>query len=388
MSKYLQPSRIELSESALKKNLDFLRKEAGSGVLFSSVIKGNAYGHGTEYFIPMAEQCGVNHFSVFSADEAEVALNSVTQPDTRIMIMGMISDEAVDWAVDHGIEFYVFEKGRLESALRAAKKLNKKARIHLEVETGMHRTGIEKEELDSVIEVLNNNRAHLILRGVCTHFAGAESVANYLRIQQQKESFIETVKKIKSEYPGKFLVHAASSAALLTYPDTIFDMVRVGIAQYGFWPTRETYMQLRKSLRADGMDPLKRVISWKSTVMNTKWVDEGEFIGYGTAYLTNRKTRLATVPIGYTHGFARSLTNAGYVLIGGERVNVIGIVNMNMITVDVTDVPSVQKGDEVVIIGTQGKQEITIASFGEMTNNLNYEVLTRLARDLPRVIVK
>lgn len=387
MNKHLQPSRIELNASALKKNIDFLRNEAGEGVLFSSVIKGNAYGHGIEYFVPMAEQCDVTHFSVFSADEAELALNSATNPDTRIMIMGMISDEAVEWAVENGIEFYVFELGRLKAAIRSAEKLNKKAHIHLDLETGMNRTGIERDELDDVIKTLNKNRNKIDLTGVCTHFAGAESVANYLRIQQQKAEFIEAVKKIKKEYSGTFLVHAASSAALLTYPDTIFDMVRVGIAQYGFWPTRETYMQLRKSLRADGMDPLRRVISWKSTVMNTKWVDEGEFIGYGTAYLTNRRTRLATVPIGYSHGFARSLTNAGYVLIGGERVNVIGIVNMNMITVDVTDIPTIQKGDEVVIIGTQGKQEITVASFGEMTNNLNYEVLTRLARDIPRVVV-
>jgi len=118
--------------------------------------------------------------------------------------------------------------------------------------------------------------------------------------------------------------------------------------------------------------------------MSTKWVEEGEFIGYGNVFLTSRKIRIATVPIGYTHGFGRNLTNVGYVLINGERARVVGIVNMNMLTVEITDMPDAKKGDEVVMIGKQDGQEITVASFGEMSNNLNYEVLTRLPAGIPR----
>ena len=166
-----------------------------------------------------------------------------------------------------------------------------------------------------------------------------------------------------------------------------YDMVRVGIAQYGFWPSRETYMHILKNNQSFTKDPLIRVLNWKSEIMSTKWVGEGEFIGYGNVFMTSRKIRIATVPIGYTHGFGRNLTNAGYVLIKGERARVVGLVNMNMLTVEITDMPGAQKGDEVVIIGRQNGQEITVASFGEMSNNLNYEVLTRLPASIPREIV-
>ena len=118
--------------------------------------------------------------------------------------------------------------------------------------------------------------------------------------------------------------------------------------------------------------------------MSTKCVEEGEFIGYGNVYLAGRQMKIATVPIGYTHGFGRNLTNTGFVLIRGERAAVVGLVNMNMITVDVTDIAGAKKGDEVVLIGYQGDDEISVASFGEMTNNLNYEVLTRLPSSIPR----
>jgi len=121
--------------------------------------------------------------------------------------------------------------------------------------------------------------------------------------------------------------------------------------------------------------------------MSTKWVSAGEFIGYGNVYMAGRDMKIATVPIGYTHGFGRNLTNSGYVLIKGERAHVSGLVNMNMITVDITDIADVKKGDEVVLIGRQGGDEITVASFGEMTNNLNYEILTRLPASIPRIVV-
>ncbi len=383
----LHPSYIELSKAALKNNLDFLRRKAGKGVTISSVIKGNAYGHGIDTFLPMAEECGISHFSVFSADEAVKALQASQNPDTHVMIMGMIADEAVEWAIGRDISFYVFEFGRMEKAIEAAKKTKKRAKLHILVETGMHRTGFERKELDRVIAYLKENREYLKVEGICTHFAGAESVANYVRIQNQKQRFAEAVKRFKSEIGPIPRIHAASSAALLAYPDTIYNMVRIGIAQYGFWPSREVYMLLKRKDRREGRDPLVRLMCWKSSVMSLKEVEEGEFIGYGNFHLTNRRERIATVPVGYKHGYPRNLTNTGFVLIRGERAKVSGLVNMNMITVDVTDIPNVQKGDEVVIIGKQGSQEISLASFGELANNLNYEVLTRLPVDLPRMIV-
>jgi len=146
-------------------------------------------------------------------------------------------------------------------------------------------------------------------------------------------------------------------------------------------------MHILKQDNSFTKDPLIRVLNWKSEIMSTKWVGEGEFIGYGNVFMTSHKMRIATIPIGYSHGFGRNLTNAGYVLINGARARVVGLVNMNMLTVEITDMPEAKKGDEVVIIGKQNGQEITVASFGEMSNNLNYEVLTRLPAGIPREVL-
>jgi len=383
-----QPSTIEISRSALERNLHFLKGKAKNGVRISSVIKGNAYGHGISSFIPMAESCGIDHFSVFSAYEAEGVLKFRSSPETDVMIMGMIRDREISWAIDHGIEIYLFEMSRLEQAIQSAKRLKKKARVHLQIETGMHRTGFEEKEWEQVFREVSAASQWVDVKGICTHFAGAESVANYYRIQNQNQKFKKAVELASTIFDPMPDIHAASSAAFLTMPEMHYDMVRVGIAQYGFWPSRETYMHHAKANRfEEDYDPLRRIMTWKSEVMSTKWVSAGEFIGYGNVYMAGRDMKIATVPIGYTHGFGRNLTNSGYVLIKGERAHVSGLVNMNMITVDITDIADVKKGDEVVLIGRQGGDEITVASFGEMTNNLNYEILTRLPASIPRIVV-
>ncbi len=383
-NKFLRPSYIELDRRALLNNLVFLKKQGKQNLKYSSVIKGNAYGHGISSFLPMAEECGIDHFSVFSADEAFAALKFKTRESTGVMIMGMIRDEELKWAAENGVEVYLFEMERLRAAISAATETGKKVKIHLQIETGMNRTGFEEEEWEEVFNLVKNSSDKLELTGICTHYAGAESVANYYRIQNQDTVFKKALSMARNIFAEMPRIHASSSAAFLTYPEMHYDMVRLGIAQYGFWPSRETYMHILKQNRSFAEDPLIRVLNWKSEIMSTKWVEEGEFIGYGNVFLTSRKIRIATVPIGYTHGFGRNLTNVGYVLINGERARVVGIVNMNMLTVEITDMPDAKKGDEVVMIGKQDGQEITVASFGEMSNNLNYEVLTRLPAGIPR----
>lgn len=382
----MRPSYIELDRSALENNFAFLKSNAKNGVRISSVIKGNAYGHGISNYLPMAEQCGIDHFSVFSADEAAGACKFRKHASTDIMIMGMIRNDELSWAIENGIEFYLFEEDRLEAAIEAASDIGKKARIHLQIETGMNRTGFEEPQWIEIFRRVKSQKENLDLKGICTHYAGAESVANYYRIQNQDQTFRRAVDVAKSIFKELPAIHASSSAGFLTYPEMHYDMVRIGIAQYGFWPSRETYMHVLKQNRTFTHDPLIRVLNWKSEIMSTKWVGEGEFIGYGNVFMTSRKMRIATVPIGYSHGFGRNLTNAGYVLIKGNRARVVGLVNMNMLTVEITDMPDAQKGDEVVIIGKQNGQEITVASFGEMSNNLNYEVLTRLPAGIPREV--
>lgn len=383
----LHTSFIEISKSAYRNNINFLRDQVGQKTIFSAVVKGNAYGHGIENIVSIAEDVGIRHFSTFSSDEAIRVMDASTKK-SQIMIMGMLDNASLSWIIQKNISFYVFEFDRLHAAIQEAKKSNIKARIHIEVETGFHRTGFEWNEKEKLFQILSNEAAHVELCGLCTHYAGAESINNYVRIQEQIKIFHQ-FKNWFSEKGISFLAfHTACSAASLSYPETIMDMVRIGIAQYGFWPSQETYMSKFRQLEPHKQNPLKRLITWKSKVMSTKEVEMGKFVGYGNSYMANRPMRIALVPIGYSHGFSRILSNGGKVLIHGKILHVIGTVTMNSISVDITDLQNVQKGDEVVIIGKQRKNEITVASFGESIQQINYELLTRLPPDIPRRIVK
>ncbi|MDZ7771932.1 MAG: alanine racemase [Balneolaceae bacterium] len=386
----IAPTYIELDREKFQENVSFLKDYIGREAAFCSVIKGNAYGHGIKEFVPMAEDCGIDYFGVFSDHEAQAALEARKSEETEIMIMGMVSSDNMPWAIRNGISFFVFEPDRLRDALDTARELSLKARIHLHLETGMNRLGLDRDRLEEVVRLVRGNEDKLSLEGLCTHYAGAESVSNHVRVTRQIQRFEERCRELKQEGLKPRYRHSACSAAALNYPETVHDLVRIGIAQYGFWPNRETYMNFVKKhtgIDKKHRDPLQRVLSWKSQVMSTKSVDAGEFVGYGNTYLTSRDQKIATVPVGYSHGYGRNLTNTGRVLIRGQRAQVAGLVNMNMLTVDVTDIEGVRKGDEVVIIGRQGENEMTVASFSEMTNYMNYEVLTRLPSSIPRTVV-
>ncbi len=377
-------STLFINRQVLNSNFVFLRRHLGPNVTISSVIKGNAYGHGIEEFVPLAESCGIRHFSVFNADEAFRAYNSSIKKST-ILIMGMIENQDLRWAIEHDIEFFVFEMDRLQHALALAKEIGKAARLHVEVETGMNRTGFTNSELTRVIRLLKDNPGHYILEGFCTHYAGAESIANHARIKMQIRRYRSAYKKVVSHGIIPKKRHTACSASAFSYPETIMDMVRIGIMQYGFWPSIETFINF-VGKKTQKEDPLQRALSWKSKIMSTKTVKTGEFIGYGTSFIARSTMKIATIPVGYSHGYSRSLSYQGRVLIRGQRVDVIGIVNMNLLIARITDVPEAKKDDEVVLIGRQGDAEITVASFGDFSNQLNYELLTRLPANIPRVI--
>lgn len=381
-------SHINISRSAFLNNLHFLQQEFGD-VKISSVVKGNAYGHGIKSFVQIAEEAGIDHFSVFSADEAREVFEAITG-NSHIMIMGFVTGEDLTWAIENNISFFIFDIPRLREAREQALTLNKPARIHIELETGFNRTGFNEETLEEVAEILHQSSDSFIVEGVCTHYAGAESIANHVRVRRQKEQFDTLCTWLEEHGISLGIRHTACSAAALTYPDTRMDMVRIGILQYGFWPSRETLIHYLSKVDDDGdrRDPLQRMIRWKSVVMSLKKVKRGEFIGYGTSYLAEQHMNIATIPVGYAHGYTRSLSNQGRVLIHNHRLGVVGTVNMNMMMVDITEAPDVKEGDEVILIGNSGDKDISVASFGELSNQLNYELLVRIPHNIPRYIVE
>lgn len=377
-------SFIEISRSALRNNLEFLQKVIGENCKLSCVVKGNAYGHGLTHYAPLAESLGQDHFCVFSTVEAS-ELKKVLKPDTGIMIMGMIDPKDLPWVIENNIHFFVFNLDRLEHAVEAATKLGKKAYVHIELDTGMNRTGFDKQELKTVAELLEKNSDVLSFEGLCTHYAGAESIANHVRVQKQIKEFNSRNRYLTEKGLVPKSLHTACSAAAMNYSKTRMDMARIGIMQYGFWPSKETFISFisRQSIKED---PLKQVIKWKSKVMSTHHVRTGEFIGYGTSFMAENEMKIAVIPVGYAYGYSRSLSNQGRILINGKRISVIGLVNMNMLIADITYAEETKVGDEVVLIGKQGDMSVSVSSFSELSDQLNYELLTRLPRDIPRII--
>jgi len=233
-------SRITLSRSALAANLRFLRSKIGPSPIISSVVKANAFGHGIEAFVPMAEHAGVRHFSVASSKEALQVLNARGH-DGRIMIMGILYPEDLPWVIGHEIDFFVFDVDRLRTALRVARAVGRPARVHLEVESGGNRTGLTDEPFGEAVRLLRENPDALAFEGLATHFAGIESLANQFRIVVQQQRFRAFERRVRTAGLQPKLRHTACSAAALAFPETVYDMVRVGTAQYGLSASVDLY---------------------------------------------------------------------------------------------------------------------------------------------------
>ena len=379
-------SRIALSQSALQTNFNFIRKKIGDAVQISSVVKANAYGHGISQFVPMAEKCGIRHFSVASSFEAEEVLSACSK-NTRIMIMGILYEEDIPWAVENGIEFYVFNYERLLLAKEVAENIGKKAIIHLEVETGANRTGLQADDFQKAIQYLVDHQQYLQFEGLCTHLGGAETLANKFKIDlqiQRYNAFLEACRKL--DFMPR-LRHIASSAAALAFEETRFDMVRIGVAQYGFWPSPDIQYLHQQQTRKTIENGLKRIFTWKTDIMDLRKVKAGEFIGYGTAYQAIQDMTIAVLPLGYSNGYPRDLSNRGQVLINGKKAPIVGLINMNLFMVNISHIPDVALGDEVVLVGRQKNNVIKVSSFTDATQLLNNEMLSRLPAAIPRKAV-
>jgi len=378
-------SKITLRSNAVKNNVAFLKEHFGPKVRISSVVKANAYGHGIEQIVPLFEKEGIDHFSVFNFDEAVRVKNCISDP-SDIVIMGWIDNNDMKDAIAKGFEFFVFNLERLYLAQKSAEKLSIKAKVHLEVETGMNRSGLNKKELNAAVAFIKENKKDFKVTGFCTHLAGAESIANHYRIQTQMKRYRKMLKVLEKNDIDVTNKHVANSAAAFVYPETRMDLVRVGIMQYGFWSSMETFIHFCRN-KKEKTDPLKRILGWSSKIMSVKDVRTGEFVGYGISFLAQSDIKTALIPIGYSGGYSRSLSNKGRVLVHGQRCGIIGLVNMNMIIVDITIVPEAKVGDEVVLIGQQGDLEIKVTAFSNISDRLNYEILAHMPATIERKII-
>jgi alanine racemase len=269
----------------------------------------------------------------------------------------------------------------LEAAAAAA---GRTVPVHLKLETGTCRQGFTERRLSEVSARLAAC-GHLELEGASTHFANIEDTTDHSVAFRQLEAYHRLVGRLAEAGLEPKIRHLACSAAALLFKRTHLDLVRVGISLYGFWPSRETMVSMRNgSARAVSLQP---VLSWKTRLAQVKEVPAGTDVGYGCTFRTTRTSRLAVIPVGYYDGYDRGLSNAGHVLVRGQRAPIRGRVCMNMCIVDVTDIPGAGLEDEAVLIGRQGDELITADMLAGHCGTIHYETVTRIHPEIPRVIV-
>ncbi len=378
-------SWIEISQKAYCKNIDFFRSRVAKGTELSVVIKANGYGHGILEIAKLADKKGISTFCVNSLDEALVLKDGGFLQN--ILILGPVMLNRIKTVVENGFECVCYNIENLKVFEEAASARNKSAKIHIKIETGTNRQGIKGKKLNDFLDELSVCK-NIELMGVYSHFANIEDTTDHSYAQYQKTSFMEAVSFIRKSGFKDFKLHFASSAAAAIFKDTHFDMIRLGISQYGLWSSKETYLTYISEHGHGSEHILDPVLTWKAKIAQIKDVGKGEFVGYGCTKQVTRDSKIAVLPVGYSDGFDRKLSNQGYVLIHGKRAPVQGRVAMNLTMVDVTDIPGAAIEDEVVLIGKQKDEEIRAEHVAALCGTINYETVARIAAHIPRIIVQ
>ncbi len=372
---------LEISSEALSHNVRVLCSCLAKDVAFIAVVKGNAYGHGLSEVVRLLDQEHVKRFAVDSIEEA-VHVRTIL-PQAEILTLGFIPDERLDDIISHGLQPVLYDLDQIRLLNEAAGKAGLRANIHVKVETGLARQGVFPDDLPRFVEAIQKAQ-HLDCIGLCTHFSCAEDLSRREDTQKQTRVFYETVGSVAPMLPNLRYVHAACSAAILCHPESHGTAVRAGIALYGLWPSEDVESDARSHHLSLNLHP---VLSWRSRVAQVKDYPAGTPIGYGGTEMLNRPTRVAIIPVGYSDGFDRRLSHQSDVLIRGHRCKVLGTVCMNMMMVDTSRVPSLERGDRVTLIGQDGAQNISAGELAKKMGTIHWEVFTRISSHLPRLIV-
>ncbi|MDH4156816.1 MAG: alanine racemase [candidate division Zixibacteria bacterium] len=383
MKKPVHLNWIELSRAALRRNVASLVKLAGGRIVAVSV-KANAYGHGLAEVVTMLHECpGVGYITVHSIEEAAAARAAGWV--RQIMLLGPVAHASLEAVIDLDLEPVVFDRTILKKLGRLSNRTKKRLKTHLKLETGTHRQGVTDKELPLFAEIYRQYPYLGRPYGAGMHFANIEDTTNHAYAQYQLDNFERMVKLMQQLKIKPAVRHTASSAALILFEKTRFELVRPGISLYGYWPSKETYLSyLLQGGRNNLFEP---ILSWKSRVTQLKQLPADSFVGYGCSFRTTSPTRLAVTPIGYYDGYDRELSNRSYVLIKGKRAPVRGRVCMNLMMTDITDIRGVRLEEEITLIGRDGSEVITAEDIADWAKTINYEVLARLSPAIPRLVV-
>lgn len=363
-------SWIEIDAQALLSNIAQFKKLAPHA-RFAPVIKGNAYGHGIVEVARLLQSS--NHVDLLCVVSVSEALLLRKKGISKPLLVLSIIDGSLMQAIQKDIELVVYNYEIAVEINRVAQQLNKKAKVHIKIDTGLSRLGILADDAVKIVTAIAALR-FLSLQAIFSHLANSEEDIAFARYQ------IDLCKYIQQQLPIK-TIHISCSAALWTLPESHTDLVRLGIGIYGLWPSQEIKKKVQQQHPSFDLKP---VLTWKTRIIQIKTVRKGTSIGYGRTHIVMQDTTIAVLPIGYWDGYDRGLSQKSFVTINGHSAPVVGRVAMNMCMIDITGL-SVTEADQVILLGGTG---ITSAdNLAEICNTINYEIVTRINPLLLRRVV-
>ena len=370
-------TRAEIDLQAFQHNLQTLRKYLDPQTQIMAVVKADAYGHGAIPCARIAVESGAANYLGAGVIEEGIELreNGLNAP---ILILGSIFPDEAEDLVRHNLATILCTQPLAQALSKEAEKQDKTVSVHIKVDTGMNRLGISPENLPALLDQVRNLK-NLKIEAVSTHFSSADD-EDLSVTQAQLEKFQTALTILQKEGVHTPIVHCANTSALFKFPESHFNMVRPGLILYGVLPS--------PSLRPvidQGENPFQPVMQWKSQIILLKPIAKNQPVSYSGSFTTQRDSLIATLPIGYADGLHRMLSNKMDVLIRGRRAPQVGNICMDMILIDVTDVPDVQAGDEVVIFGRQEDQMISVEELAMEGQTIPYEILCNVGKRVPRI---
>lgn len=364
---------LKIDLDAIRFNMESMHKNLKRGTKMLAVVKADAYGHGAVAVTEEIEDLDYLWGFAVATDEEALILrnNGIEKP---ILVLGYTFPESYEDIISNDIRPVVFKEDMARALSEEAVRQGRRVYVHLAVETGMGRIGVEPDE--SSLEMVQEIAAlpNVVMEGVFTHFAKADIRDKRPSFEQMDKfnSYVEMLHKAGIDF---WLRHSSNSAGIIEIREANMDMVRAGIALYGLWPSRDVQHKIE----------IHPALALKSHIVYIKEVAPGYQVGYGGSWTARRQSRIATIPVGYADGYPRALSNRGYVLIRGKRAPIAGRVCMDQMMVDVTNIPDACDYDEVTLIGRDGDEEITLEVLAGMFGGFNYEIASCFTKRVPRV---
>ena len=371
------PKRVytKINLDNIQKNIQTVRDRFHDEMIILGIVKANAYGHGAVETAKALVEFGAGMLGVAAIDEAlELRESGITAP---ILILGQIFRQDYAAAIENDITCTVIDIVTAQGLSQKAKELDKTAKVHIKIDTGMGRIGFQPDENERELVKSIFDLDNIFVEGAFTHFANADS-ADKTSANSQKKKFLDFTDSLINEgckIPIRHMYNSASSMELDGYEG---EMVRCGIMLYGLYPSEE----MNKDYK------LFPALEFKSHISFVKTVEKGFPVSYGSTYITDRKMKIATVPVGYGDGYPRYLSNKGEVLVKGTRCKILGRVCMDQFMIDVSHLPDVQIADEVTLVGTDGNEAITVDDVSDAEYRFNYEFCCLITPRVPRIYIK